>query len=180
MAKLKQSKNREEILEREKENAIKEGVTTKERIKGNLTANLVTDLNFGDRHVGDISNLSNINKSCLQHRNNPDFLIPGFDWLILAIEAERSEKDKIISDLRNSSHASNQLQRDLDLQQAMVGKLQQQLVDEKIKAQNLLADSMAAQKRANQLDQARLEIEEFELKVKKLEKELSHRIEQHG
>lgn len=34
MAKLKQSKNREEILEREKENAIKEGVTTKERIKG--------------------------------------------------------------------------------------------------------------------------------------------------
>ena len=36
MAKLKQSKNREEILEREKENAIKEGVTTKERIKGNL------------------------------------------------------------------------------------------------------------------------------------------------
>ena len=49
-----------------------------------------------------------------------------------------------------------------------------------MKAQNLLADSMAAQKRANQLDQARLEIEEFELKVKKLEKELSHRIEQHG
>ena len=37
MAKLKQSKNREEILEREKENAIKEGVTTKERIKGNST-----------------------------------------------------------------------------------------------------------------------------------------------
>ena len=36
MAKLKQSKNREEILEREKENAIKEGVTTKERIKGNF------------------------------------------------------------------------------------------------------------------------------------------------
>ena len=107
-------------------------------------------------------------------------LIPNTDWFILAIEAERSEKDKIISDLRNSSHASNQLQRDLDLQQAMVGKLQQQLVDEKIKAQNLLADSMAAQKRANQLDQARLEIEEFELKVKKLEKELSHRIEQHG
>ena len=44
MAKLKQSKNREEILEREKENAIKEGVTTKERIKGNLkTASLVRD-----------------------------------------------------------------------------------------------------------------------------------------
>ena len=106
--------------------------------------------------------------------------VSGSDWFILAIEAERSEKDKIITDLRNSSHASNQLQRDLDLQQAMVGKLQQQLVDEKIKAQNLLADSMAAQKRANQLDQARLEIEEFELKVKKLEKELSHRIEQHG
>ena len=36
MAKLKQSKNREEILEREKENAIKEGVSTKERIKGNF------------------------------------------------------------------------------------------------------------------------------------------------
>ena len=36
MAKLKQSKNREEILEREKENAIKEGVTTKERIKGDF------------------------------------------------------------------------------------------------------------------------------------------------
>ena len=118
--------------------------------------------------------------TCRQHRFHPVILIPYFDWLILAIEAERSEKDKIISDLRNSSHASNQLQRDLDLQQAMVGKLQQQLVDEKIKAQNLLADSMAAQKRANQLDQARLEIEEFELKVKKLEKELSHRIEQHG
>ena len=118
--------------------------------------------------------------TCHQHWCHPDFLIPCFDWLILAIEAERSEKDKIISDLRNSSHASNQLQRDLDLQQAMVGKLQQQLVDEKIKAQNLLADSMAAQKRANQLDQARIEIEEFELKVKKLEKELSHRIEQHG
>ena len=100
--------------------------------------------------------------------------------VLLAVEAERSERDKIINDLRNSSHASNQLQRDLDLQQAMVGKLQQQLVDEKIKSQNLLADSMAAQKRANQLDQARLEIEEFELKVKKLEKELSHRIEQHG
>ena len=44
MAKLKQSKNREEILEREKENAIKEGVTTKERIKGNLkTVSLVRD-----------------------------------------------------------------------------------------------------------------------------------------
>lgn len=107
-------------------------------------------------------------------------LILNLNWLFLAVEAERSEKDKIIADLRNSSHASNQLQRDLDLQQAMVGKLQQQLVDEKIKSQNLLADSMAAQKRANQLDQARLEIEEFELKVKKLEKELSHRIEQHG
>jgi len=40
MAKLKQSKNREEILEREKENAIKEGVSTKERIKGNfITSN---------------------------------------------------------------------------------------------------------------------------------------------
>ena len=36
MAKLKQSKNREEILEMEKENAIKEGVTTKERIKGTI------------------------------------------------------------------------------------------------------------------------------------------------
>ena len=107
-------------------------------------------------------------------------LILNLNWLFLAVEAERSEKDKIIADLRNSSHASNQLQRDLDLQQAMVGKLQQQLVDEKIKSQNLLADSMAAQKRANQLDQARIEIEEFELKVKKLEKELSHRIEQHG
>ena len=59
MAKLKQSKNREEILEREKENAIKEGVTTKERIKGNfITACQVLDLNFGDSHVGDISNLS--------------------------------------------------------------------------------------------------------------------------
>ena len=96
------------------------------------------------------------------------------------MEAERSEKDKIIADLRNSSHASNQLQRDLDLQQAMVGKLQQQLVDEKIKAQNLLADSMAAQKRAKQLDQARIEKEEAELKARNLEKELSHRIEKHG
>ena len=116
-------------------------------------------------------------ESKVRTRFNPILIL---NWLFLAVEAERSEKDKIIADLRNSSHASNQLQRDLDLQQAMVGKLQQQLVDEKIKSQNLLADSMAAQKRANQLDQARLEIEEFELKVKKLEKELSHRIEQHG
>ena len=33
-AKLKQSKHREEVLEREKENAVKEGFTVKERIKG--------------------------------------------------------------------------------------------------------------------------------------------------
>ena len=60
MAKLKQSKNREEILEREKENAIKEGVTTKERIKGIFVrASLVLDPNFGDSHVGDIFNIKN-------------------------------------------------------------------------------------------------------------------------
>lgn len=34
VAKLKQSKHREEVLEREKENAVKEGYTVKERIKG--------------------------------------------------------------------------------------------------------------------------------------------------
>ena len=33
-AKLKQSKHREEVLERENENAVKEGFTVKERIKG--------------------------------------------------------------------------------------------------------------------------------------------------
>ena len=32
-AKLKQSKHREEVMEREKENAVKEGFTVKERIK---------------------------------------------------------------------------------------------------------------------------------------------------
>ena len=33
MVKLKQSKHREEVLEREKENAVKEGYTVKDRTK---------------------------------------------------------------------------------------------------------------------------------------------------
>ena len=91
--------------------------------------------------------------------------------LFKAVEHERDEKDKLIVELRQFSHHNEHLQRDYDLQQSMLDKLKQQLVDEKLKAQNLVADACAAEKRADGLAKVRDENRELTRQIQQLKNE---------
>ena len=91
--------------------------------------------------------------------------------LFIAVEHERDEKDKLIVELRQFSHHNEHLQRDYDLQQSMLDKLKQQLVDEKLKAQNLVADACAAEKRADGLAKVRDENRELTRQIQQLKNE---------
>ena len=73
--------------------------------------------------------------------------------------------------MRQSSQNNQNLQRDHELQQSMFEKLKQQLVDEKLKAQNLVADACAAEKRAESLATVRDENRELGRQIQQLKSE---------
>ena len=98
----------------------------------------------------------------------------------LVIEHERDEKDKLISEMRQFSQNNENMQRDFELQQSMLEKLKQQLVDEKLKAQNLVADACAAEKRADSLSKVKEENRELSQQIQKLKNDLKTTVKQSG
>ena len=88
-----------------------------------------------------------------------------------ALSIEIGEKNRIIKNSRSAEQERVHLTRDFELQKTMLDKLQQQLVDEKVQSQNLIADAKAARKRAEKLQRIEMENEEYRTRVRQLERE---------
>ena len=93
--------------------------------------------------------------------------------LLLTID----EKDRLVKELRGADLQRIQVTRDFDIQKTMVEKLQQQLVDEKVQSQNLIAEAKAATKRAEKLQRLELENEEYRSRVRQLERDVADKID---
>ena len=85
------------------------------------------------------------------------------------------EKDRTIKNMHSSEQETIQIKRDFELQKTMLEKLQQQLVDEKVQSQNLIADAKAATKRSEKLQRIELENEEYRSRVRQLERDVAEK-----
>ena len=94
-----------------------------------------------------------------------------------ALQITLAEKERQIKASRTGDHERIQMTRDFDLQRTMLDKLQQQLVDEKVQSQNLIADAKAATKRAEKLQRIELENEEYRSRVRQLERDVAEKID---
>ncbi|CBY39395.1 unnamed protein product, partial [Oikopleura dioica] len=89
------------------------------------------------------------------------------------LSAEIRERDENINDLRSADLSRAQLQRDFELQKSLNEKIQQSLVDEKVKYQSLSAEAKAARKRADRLEKLEIENEDIRRKCRALEREMA-------
>ena len=93
--------------------------------------------------------------------------------MIQDVEHERDEKEKLIGELRKYSQDTDHLQRENELQQTMLEKLKQQIVDEKLKAANLASDATAAEKRAESLLSVKRENQELYQQIEQLQRQVN-------